>query len=210
MIGRQMTERHEPHSLIVGLDVDDVLLDLMPRWLADYNEEWEDILTPKHITSWDISQHVKPECGKRIYGYLNPDMYADMAPIQGAGQFVQDIRNMGHTPRYITACGDPKKLKLHRAFATAKSDRLKELDIMQDGELLLPGRDKSRAPVDVLIDDRIENVESFRNGLGVLFTQPWNRSSVCTRARSYTDALDLIDRYARHQPCADTSVSCSQ
>jgi 5'(3')-deoxyribonucleotidase len=187
-------------QLVVGLDVDDVLLDLMPRWLQEYNEEWDDALHVQDITSWDFYKFVLPACGKRIYNILSPEMYDDVIPLVGARQFVQDIRDRGHTPRYITACGDPAKTKLHKAFAAAKWDCLLRHEVAQEGELLLPGRDKSRAPVDMLIDDRIANVESFRNGLGVLFTQPWNRSSHLTRARSFGDALDLIDRYARHCP----------
>lgn len=191
---------HEPVQLVVGLDVDDVLLDLMPRWLHEYNEKWDDNLEPADITGWDFFKFVRPECGKRIYDFLQPEMYQHVNPVPGAADFVQAVRDLGHTPRYITACGDPKRTTIHRAFATAKWDRLKELGIAKDGELLLPGPDKSRAPVDILIDDRIKNVAEFRNGLGVLFTQPWNRTSHLTRARSFGDALDLIDRYARHCP----------
>lgn len=192
---------HEPKELVVGLDVDDVLLDLMTRWLYEYNEKWDDNLDNGDITSWDFYKFVRPECGKRIYNFLQPEMYQHVEPLAGAADFVQAIRDRGHTPRYITACGDSKNRRLHTAFATAKWDALIRHGIAKDGELLLPGKDKSRAPVDMLIDDRTHNIAEFRNGLGVLFTQPWNRTSHLTRARSFEDALDLIDRYARHCPC---------
>jgi len=193
-------------TLIVGLDVDDVLLDLVPRWLEEYNEEWDDNLAPHDFTAWDFWKFVKPECGKRVYQFLQPEMYAHVEPIAGAAEFVQEIRDRGHTPRYITACGDPKKLKQHRAFATAKWNALIRHGIAQDGELLLPGRDKSRAPVDMLIDDRVKNITDFRNGMGVLFTQPWNRwyEPECQpwveRADSFTEALALIDFYKKEGP----------
>ena len=195
-----MIDAHEPHELVVGLDVDDVLLNLTDRWLFEYNEKWDDNLERQDLTEWDFTKFVKPECGKRVYQFLRPEMYQHIEPLDGAVEFVQAIRDRGHTPRYITACGDPKKKKQHMAFATAKHSSLIRHGLAQGGEILVPTRDKSRVATDMLIDDRIENVESFRNGLGILFTQPWNRSSVCTRARSYTDALDLIDRYARHCP----------
>ncbi len=185
---------------MVGLDVDDVLLDLMPRWLQEYNEKWDDNLHVKDINDWEFWKFVKPECGKRIYNFLKPEMYQNVKPLEGAADFVQAIRDRGHTPRYVTACGDPKRTTLHKAFATAKWDALIRHGIAEEGELLLPGRDKSHAPVHMLIDDRIQNVNDFRNGLGVLFTQPWNRSSYLTRPRSYEDVLELIDRYARHIP----------
>ena len=192
-----MSER----ELIVGLDVDDVLLDLVPRWLEEYNEQYDDNLKPSDITAWEFYQFTKPECGKRIYSFLRPTMYDHVEPIPGAAEFVQDIRDRGHTPRYITACGDPKNHVLHRAFAVAKWNALIRHGIAQDGELLLPGRDKARAPVDMLIDDRAHNVTEFRNGLGVLFTQPWNLwLKDVTRADSYTEALALIDYYKEEAP----------
>lgn len=189
--------------MIVGLDVDDVLLDLTTVWLEEYNAEYADHLQREDITTWDLYKYVKPECGNRIYGFLSPGMYDRIQAFPSAVEFVQAIRDMGHTPRYITACGDPKKVKQQAAFALAKTQCLHRLGIKERDELLIAGRDKSRAPVDMLIDDRIENVESFRNGLGVLFTQPWNRSSHLTRARSYADCLDLIERYENHNEKAD-------
>ena len=194
---------HEPKELVVGLDVDDVLLNLVDRWLFEYNEKWDDNLERTDLTEWDFTKFVRPECGKRVYNLLQPEMYQHIDALEGAVEFVQAIRDRGHTPRYITACGDPKRVTKHTQFAHAKMQRLIELGIRLSPEILVPTRDKSRAPVDILIDDRIENVESFRNGLGILFTQPWNRSSTITRVRSYDDALIIIDRYARHIPLCE-------
>lgn len=191
-------------ELIVGLDVDDVLLDLVPTWLEEYNEEYDDNLAKHDITSWDFFKFVKPECAKRIYGFLRPEMYQKIEPIAGAAEFVQDIRDRGHTPRYITACGDNKLLS--KVFGMAKWDCLIRHGIAQDGELLLPGKDKSRAPVDMLVDDRTHNVTEFRNGMGVLFAQPWNEWANTDefpwveRADSFTEALALIDYYREEGP----------
>lgn len=190
--------------MIVGLDVDDVLLDLVPTWLEEYNEEWEDNLAPHDIDTWDFWKHVRPECGKRIYGYLRPEMYLKISPIAGAAQFVQDIRDRGHTPRYITACGDNKLLS--KVFAMAKWQCLARHDICQEGELLLPGKDKTRAPVDMLVDDRVHNCTEFRNGMSILFRQPWNQwynedeHTHVERADSFTEALALIDYYREEGP----------
>lgn len=193
-------------QLIVGLDVDDVLLDLVPRWLHEYNEAYDDNLQKHDVTAWEFWKFVKPECGKRIYKLLHPTMYDWVEPVPGAAEFVQAIRDRGHTPRYITACGDPKNLGLHRAFATAKWQALIQHGIAQDGELLLPGKDKSRAPVDMLVDDRVHNCTEFRNGMGILFAQPWNQwysedeHPHVERADNFTEALALIDYYREEGP----------
>jgi len=194
-------------QLIVGLDVDDVLIDLVPRWLEEYNEKWDDNLQTHDITDWDFYKFVKPECGKRIYSLLRPTMYDWVEPVPGAAEFVQDIRDRGHTPRYITHCGAAgTSHALTRTFATAKWNALIRHGIAQDGELLLPSRDKSRAPVDMLVDDKAQNVIDFRNGMGVLFTQPWNawkntdEETWVERADSFTEVIALIDYYKEEGP----------
>jgi len=196
---------HEPVPLLVGLDVDDVLLNLVDRWLEEYNEQYDDNLFRGSVTDWDFSQFVKP--GVDIYHLLRPSMYEHIEPLPDAAKFVQGIRDRGHTPVYVTACGNgDTPPSLTKAFATAKWEALIRHGIAKDGENLIAGSDKSDAPVDMLVDDRIHNVETFRNGLGVLFTQPWNRNSYLPRARSYEQVLDFIDRYARHTPqCEDFS-----
>ena len=188
--------------MIIGLDVDDVLLSLMDRWLYEYNEAYDDNLQKHDINAWETWKFTKPECGKRIYRLLHPTMYDWVEPEPSAAAFVQNIRDRGHTPRYVTACGDPKKLQLHRRFATAKWNALIRHGIAEYGELLLPGKDKSRAPVDMLIDDRAHNCTGFRNGMAVLFTQPWNewlqdegKYAHIERADTFTEALALIDYY---------------
>lgn len=198
--------RHEPFPMRVGLDVDDVLLNLTDRWLEEYNEQYDDNVFRADITDWEFSRFVKP--GVDIYGLLRPSMYNWIEPLAGAAEFVQAIRDRGHTPVYVTACGGAEEIGpvATKAFAFAKRQALIRHGIAKEDETLIPSKDKRDAPVDILIDDRILNVETFRNGLGVLFTQPWNRTSYLPRARSYSDALTFIDRYARHIPlCEDFS-----
>ena len=57
-------------KLTVAVDVDDVCADLLTEWLYRYNLEYEDNLTVADVDRWDLSEQVKPECGKKIYNYL--------------------------------------------------------------------------------------------------------------------------------------------
>jgi len=182
--------------MIIGLDVDDVLLDLTTRWLHEYNEEWDDNLQKHNILTWDFWKYVRPECGQKVYDYLKPEMYTHINPLLGASQFVQELRDREHEIRFVSACGDPANAKQHMAFAVAKHSSLLRHDIASGDDLFLPGRDKSQAPVDVLVDDRVHNVDGFLNGPGILYDQPWNRwRDHYNRADSYTEALSLIDFY---------------
>lgn len=196
---------HEPYPMRVGLDVDDVLLELTSRWLELYNEKWDDNLERHDVRTWNINEFVRPECGKKIYDFLTPSIYEGVEAVEGAVEFVQAIRDLGHIPVYVSSCVPPSK---ESATAWAKKGRLVELGIALPSDEFIAGRDKSNAPVDFLLDDGLHNIEEFRNGLAIIFDQPWNRHGLFpySRARSYDDALSFIDIYARHRPlCEDFS-----
>ncbi len=56
---------------------------------------------------------------------------------------------------------------------------------------------------DVLIDDKLSNVEAFceaQPGLGIVFDQPWNRGSSHVRAKSYAEALRLVREVVMQSP----------
>ncbi|MFZ5827353.1 MAG: 5' nucleotidase, NT5C type, partial [Bacillota bacterium] len=62
---------------VLLFDLDGVCCNLMKKWLAVYNHDYSDNLTEADITSWNWDDFVKPECGKRIYHYLNrPGFFA--------------------------------------------------------------------------------------------------------------------------------------
>ena len=58
-------------QLLIGVDVDEVVADLISEWLRRYNVKWNDTLKPEDIHGWAISDFVKPECGKAIYHLLS-------------------------------------------------------------------------------------------------------------------------------------------
>ena len=51
------------------LDVDDVVLNLVPNWLKLYNRDFNDNLTKEQITEWNITKFIKPEAKYSIYQY---------------------------------------------------------------------------------------------------------------------------------------------
>ena len=80
---------------ILALDIDSVLADLMPVWVERYNIDYNDNLTVKKIKDWDMSRFVKPECGKKIFDYLNdPNLYDYVNPIENAWEGVNALKNI--------------------------------------------------------------------------------------------------------------------
>ena len=53
--------------MIVAVDIDDVIISLVPTWLHLYNKDYKDNLSKNDITDWQIDKFVKPECGINIY-----------------------------------------------------------------------------------------------------------------------------------------------
>jgi 5'(3')-deoxyribonucleotidase len=133
--------------VIIGLDVDEVLLQLHDAWLKPYNEDFNDSLTAADIVHWDIHEIVKQECGAKIFHYLTPSLYAldFVQPYPEALAAVELIRSKGHSIAFVTSCG-PKN-----EDAEAKEAYLTRHGFRKPEDLFIPGRDKSNAPVDILV-----------------------------------------------------------
>ena len=155
--------------MLIGVDVDDVVADLVPRWLELYNRTYKDTLRVEQITSWQIVDFVKPECGNHIYDFLyNPFLYDGVMPIDGALGGVLSLKKDGHRIVFVTSCV--------RGMLDMKWDWLVRWDFLPN-ELhqsdLIAATDKSLIKVDILIDDRPDTILKFGRK-GILFKRPWN------------------------------------
>lgn len=155
--------------MIIAVDVDEVVADLTTPWLAQYNASYGDSLTPSHIKSWDIHKFCKPECGKKIYDYLNADIYDYVNPIWGALSGIESLRSRNHRVIFVTSA--------HSKIAGVKFEWLLKHKFLCDrsdfGVNYIECRDKYLINAAVLIDDGFHNVRAFPR-TGILFTQPWN------------------------------------
>jgi len=154
--------------MIIGVDVDDVALDLVSEWIKRYNADHNDNLKLSDITTWDIPNHVK--CGDKIYDYLKqPNLYVDMPVIEGALEGVKALREIGDRVVFVTSC-------TRGPMFEAKWNRLITAGFLEDSRLeynYVGMSDKTLIKVDVMIDDRPETIKAI--GLrGKLFQRPWN------------------------------------
>jgi 5'(3')-deoxyribonucleotidase len=84
--------------MIIGSDIDDTILSLIPRWIKAYNREFGDNLKPKDITDWDIARFVLPEAKEEIFKYIEAeDIFENAKPIEGAFKVFR-------TPDYLYKC----------------------------------------------------------------------------------------------------------
>jgi 5'(3')-deoxyribonucleotidase len=154
--------------MIIGIDIDDVVLDLMPTWLKFYCRDFSDCLTKNMITNWDITKFIKPEAKEKIYEYIeNKEVFLESKPINSALQCIDYLKSLGHRIIYITA-NNPLEAKRHW---------LKQYGFLQDDNDFVQASDKGLILADVLLDDNHTNCSRFK-GIAYLLSAPWNEEFV--------------------------------
>lgn len=171
------------------VDVDAVVADLLPAWLAMYNHEYDDTLSPEQITQWDMTSLVKPECGKKIYSYLTrDDLYELVDPIDGAISSIHWLRQREYDVRFLTSGVQPAKINWLGNHGLLLSEHF-----LFSPDVII-AHDKSLIKGDILIDDNLKNCESFV-GKSILFAQPWNNVvSQFFRAEGWPDVIQYLAR----------------
>ena len=77
----------------IAVDVDGTVADLHTVWLARYNQDYNDNLQSNEIIAWNIHEFTKPECGKRMYEYIEyPSIYDDVLPINGSLEVINELK----------------------------------------------------------------------------------------------------------------------
>lgn len=176
----------------IAVDVDDVVLDMVPEWCKLYNEEYSDNLSPTDIRSWDMTRYVVKQCGNDIYKYIkNPNLYDFVVPVSGALTSTKFLQEIGHELIYITIDHNEGKLNSLKKFGF----------VDEKGNNYVVARDKNLIGADILIDDSPDNIANFRSK-AILFTRPWNESFDISdkpnvvRCHGWTEAVSLIAKMA--------------
>lgn len=157
-------------------DMDSVIVNLLGKWLAVYNAEYNDCLTPGDISSWDTHLVVKPECGLKMYDYLKqPGFFADLEPLPGA---IDTLRRLveedEHELILVTAAPD--------GSASDKIDWVgKHMPFIDKRKDVITCYHKYMVQGDVLIDDSPKNIKQYR--------ETWPEAHVCTIAYPYNEAV---------------------
>lgn len=169
----------------VGLDLDSCLNNLEVRWLELYNHDYKDNLTPADLLTWNTYEHVKPECGKKIYDYLlYPHLFRDLKPKPFTQEVVKWL--IQYVDLYIVTayhwqtCKD-KVLFLQEHFPCIPVENVIFLN------------NKGLINLDYLVDDGPHNAEAF-TGISVLMDMPYNQylGDKYYRANDYSDVKNFF------------------
>lgn len=176
---------------ILLFDLDGVCCNLMKKWLAVYNRDYHDNLRPEDITSWDWETFVKPECGKRIYHYLNrPGFFADLEPIEGC---VESLGRLAAICELVVVTASPRQ---------AAGDKIawvrRHLPMVPKGNIVITHR-KDLVRGDFMFDDAPKNLRNHP-AIRILMDYPYNRHfHDCYRVHSWAEAEQLIRRLVARQ-----------
>jgi len=173
----------------IAIDIDGVVGDVLTPWLNRYNHHYHDNITPKDISEWDIHKFLKPECGLKIYDYLNdPHLYDDVIPYPDTIQYIEKIKELKYRVVWVTS--SPAESSGRKFFW------LKEYGFITNRKDYVEMTDKSLIRADVLIDDYFVNIDSFV-GKGILFSRYWNLSLKndprYLYAKDWNDVLEYIN-----------------
>jgi len=169
----------------IALDIDGVLRDFCSQLIKVYKEDFPDHEV-KPIGTWYFETSFP--IGKANYKYYveqGERIFRDAPMYDGAVEFVDSLKNLGHSIIYLT--NQPRGLESATAYWIAKN--LPEVDG------IVISKNKFLFDFDILLDDAPHNIkECFANGKqAVFYTQKWNEAEDgYSRVNSYNDFLELI------------------
>ena len=178
----------------LAIDLDSVLVQLLPTWLQRYNQEYQDQLCIEDITVWEMERLVRRECGPRIYRYLQePGFFRTLPPVPKGPEILERLQEEGHEIFLATAS------PLHAA--TAMWDKLQwtqeHLPFLDPASLIFI-HPKHLLQTDLLFDDSPTQLDHFP-GISVAMDYPYNRGHGDYRVASWPEFYHLIHQLHKTQ-----------
>ena len=136
-------------------DMDAILVNTLKGWLGIYNEENDDDVRIKEITTWEMHSHVK--IGYGIYKIpARKGFFTNLSPMPGAIGAFRASQKHGHenlicsSPYYNPESASEKHAWCKRYLGTKACDLT-----------LTHKKDWMAGAVDTIIDDKPETIEQF-------------------------------------------------
>ena len=169
--------------MLLGIDVDDILMPCVPLALEMANRDYGYNLTSDMVRSWGVTGTETDV----IFQYFHTEFYIKQPVFPGAQDFVSTLIHMGHEIILITdvpvGCADARIKRLHECFP------------MIPAKNILVGARKDICHVDVLLDDAPHNYFDAGAKYPVLFRRPWNAFITGgLSVSSYGEFLTLVQK----------------
>lgn len=181
-------------------DMDDVLVEYIESVIGDYNKDFDTNYTIKDCTKWEL----KEVFGDKILDYLNTEgryRYLDIK--KNSDKVIKEIIDTNRYDVFIVTACEPSAYE-------EKVEWLKEFMPFFDTKRIIPAVEKTAIWGDILVDDKIENLEQFEEliGTGIVFDMPHNQySNQFKRIYNLEELLPILDKMF-YPELVDEKIEC--
>jgi len=143
-------------NFTVLIDLDSTVYDLLTPWMEWYNKHYNDTFKVSDIKKWAWNEIVKPECGTKIYSFLNKKgMYSSLQPFPGALEAIKKVHDEGIKQIFCSTI-------IGNTGAKEKVEAVeRDFPYLGKAAVVLVGKDKNLVKGDVLVDDGPHNLVGF-------------------------------------------------
>ncbi len=153
----------------VAIDMDEVIVDIIPKLLRVYNEAFDERLTRDGVSGCSLEDVVPKERRAAVRELiLHPSFFADLDPMPGG---IETVRALSERYEIFIASA---AMEVPTSLAAKFEWLERHLPFVPPSHLVFCG-DKGIVDADFLIDDTARHFRRFR-GTGILFDAPHNRS----------------------------------
>ena len=158
----------EGRRVRVAVDMDEVLVDLVPRLVEGYNRAFGESLTRDALEGRALEDVVPPDRRAALEELvLEPSFFADLDPMPGGIEALRALSGVYEV--FVASAAMEVPTSLAAKFAWLR----RHVPFVPASHLVFCG-DKAIVDADYLIDDTARHFARFR-GTGILFDAPHNR-----------------------------------
>lgn len=188
-----------PNNLTVLIDIDDVLIDLLPAWVAWLNERYNKNVDYTKINQWDMMAFYPLLSRREVFAPLGDMLFwSTVKPKKDAEKYLKMTIKQGFHCYLCSATHyetiEPKyKLVINKYFPFISWDDI----IITSHKEMVNG--------DILIDDGLHNLINFE-GVQVIFDAPHNQIDYKSqhydtyRVSSWKEIYELLNRLVGIEP----------
>lgn len=174
--------------MVILIDMDNVVADLMAKWLAVYNAEYGDDLKAEQIITWNIENFARKCSPKEFHQIVErANFFADLAVYPHAVDVTHRLQHDGHDLWFVTATpyenptgGFDKQNWVQKHFPHIGRSKV------------IQTHNKQMVKGDILFDDGPTNLINF-HGIKVAMDFPYNENTpVNYRAKDWLEFEKIV------------------
>jgi 5'(3')-deoxyribonucleotidase len=168
-------------KLRIIVDADEVIVDLIPAVIKDYNKKYKSDITLNDIVSWGL-----PKDMRKIYE--KKDYFLSLSPVEDAIESMYALKAQGHdliiatSPSYSGNIASCKIQWVEKRMPDFRKN------------LCITNR-KDFFDADIMIDDCLDHLKTF-SGIRFIMNKPWNQEFLVNsiRVNNWNEILSNINK----------------